>query len=67
MITREVFISVGRPYPIARQEHCFEDAGESIDPIVTGEFTSLEIRDLLGDKTCIFLRLPHTEESLLLF
>ncbi|MDP2277661.1 MAG: cobalamin-dependent protein, partial [Nitrospirota bacterium] len=49
LIGREAFISAGGPYPIARQEHCLEDAGESVDAIVTGEgeFTSLEIIERL--------------------
>lgn len=39
------FIAVGGPYPIAAQEHCLEDAGESLDAVVTGEgeFTVLEM------------------------
>lgn len=39
-----VFICAGGPYPIAVQERCLEDAGESLDAIVTGEgeFTVLE-------------------------
>ncbi|MEK7683224.1 MAG: radical SAM protein, partial [Nitrospirota bacterium] len=43
------YIVAGGPYPIALQEHCLEDAGESIDAIVTGEgeFTSLEIIERL--------------------
>jgi len=46
------YIVAGGPYPIARQEHCLEDAGESIDAIVTGEgeFTSLEIIERLQTK-----------------
>lgn len=45
----QVFICAGGPYPIAAQEHCLEDAGESIDAIVTGEgeFTVLEIVERL--------------------
>lgn len=41
---KKVFICVGGPYPIAVQERCLEDAGESIDAVVTGEgeFTVLE-------------------------
>ncbi|MBT9537382.1 MAG: radical SAM protein [Nitrospirae bacterium] len=52
LLGREVFISSGGPYPIALQEHCLEDAGESIDAIVTGEgeFTSLEIIERLQTK-----------------
>jgi radical SAM superfamily enzyme YgiQ (UPF0313 family) len=52
MMGREVFISAGGPYPIARQEHCLEDAGKSVDAIVTGEgeFTSLEIIERLQAK-----------------
>lgn len=52
MLGREVFISSGGPYPIVLQEHCLEDAGESVDAIVTGEgeFTSLEIIERLQIK-----------------
>ncbi len=32
-----IFTCVGGPYPIAVQEHCLEDAGESLDAVVTGE------------------------------
>jgi radical SAM superfamily enzyme YgiQ (UPF0313 family) len=39
------FICAGGPYPIALQERCLEDAGASLDAVVTGEgeFTVLEI------------------------
>ena len=49
LLGREAFISAGGLYPIALQEHCLEDAGESVDAIVTGEgeFTSLEIIERL--------------------
>ncbi len=42
---RDAFICAGGPYPIAMQERCLEDAGESLDAIVTGEgeFTVLEM------------------------
>lgn len=41
---KNVFICSGGPYPIAVQEKSLEDAGESIDAVVTGEgeFTVLE-------------------------
>jgi len=41
----QVFTCAGGPYPIAMQEHCLEDAGESLDAVVTGEgeFTVLEM------------------------
>lgn len=44
MFQQHVFICAGGPYPIAVQERCLEDAGESLDAIVTGEgeFTVLE-------------------------
>ena len=32
-----VFICAGGPYPIAMQERCLEDAGPSMDAVVTGE------------------------------
>lgn len=43
------FICAGGPYPIAVQERCLNDAGASIDAIVTGEgeFTVLEIVERL--------------------
>jgi len=50
LLGKDVFISAGGPYPIARQEDCLEDAGESVDAIVTGEgeFTTLEIIERLN-------------------
>lgn len=41
----DTFICAGGPYPIALQERCLEDAGESLDAVITGEgeFTVLEI------------------------
>lgn len=36
-INSEIFIAVGGPFPIARQKQCFDDSGESIDAVVTGE------------------------------
>ncbi|HXX57502.1 MAG TPA: radical SAM protein [Thermodesulfovibrionales bacterium] len=38
------FICAGGPYPIVMRERCLEDAGESLDAVVTGEgeFTVLE-------------------------
>ena len=44
------FICAGGPYPIAVQEHCLIDAGESIDAMVTGEgeFTVLETVERSG-------------------
>lgn len=49
IISREIFICAGGPYPIAVQEHCLEDAGECIDAVVTGEgeYTVLEIMERL--------------------
>ncbi len=43
-VRNQVFICAGGPYPIAVQERSLEDAGESIDAVVTGEgeFTVLE-------------------------
>jgi anaerobic magnesium-protoporphyrin IX monomethyl ester cyclase len=43
-------ICVGGPYPIAMQERCLEDAGESLDAVVTGEgeYTVLEIVERLS-------------------
>ncbi|MCL5024627.1 MAG: B12-binding domain-containing radical SAM protein [Nitrospirae bacterium] len=40
----EAFLCAGGPYPIAAQERCLEDAGESLDAVVTGEgeYTVLE-------------------------
>ncbi len=45
----KVFICAGGPYPIAMQEHCLKDAGESIDALITGEgeYTVLEITERL--------------------
>ncbi|HYA32151.1 MAG TPA: radical SAM protein [Thermodesulfovibrionales bacterium] len=47
----QAFICAGGPYPIAMQERCLEDAGGSLDAIVTGEgeFTVLEIIERLGE------------------
>lgn len=47
---KQIFICAGGPYPIAVQEKCLEDAGNTFDAIVTGEgeFTSLEIIDRLN-------------------
>jgi radical SAM superfamily enzyme YgiQ (UPF0313 family) len=47
----KVFICAGGPYPIAAQERCLEDAGESIDAVVTGEgeFTVLETIERLQE------------------
>ncbi len=44
------FICAGGPYPMAMQESCLEDAGESLDAVVTGEgeFTVLEMMERLG-------------------
>lgn len=46
---KKVFICAGGPYPIAMQERCLEDAGESFDAVVTGEgeFTCLEMVERL--------------------
>ena len=46
------FICCGGPYPIAVQERCLDDAGESLDAVVTGEgeYTVLEIVQLLEQK-----------------
>lgn len=51
IFNKRVFICAGGPYPIAVQEHCLEDGGESIDAVVTGEgeFTSLEIVERIRD------------------
>lgn len=45
-----VFICAGGPYPIALQERCLEDAGESLDAVVTGEgeFTVLEMLERIA-------------------
>ncbi len=45
----QTFICAGGPYPIALQERCLEDAGESLDAVVTGEgeFTVPEMVDRL--------------------
>jgi len=44
MFGGRVFVCVGGPYPIAVQEQCLIDAGESVDAVVTGEgeYTVLE-------------------------
>lgn len=44
-----VFICAGGPYPIAVQEACLADAGESIDAVVTGEgeYTTFELVERL--------------------
>jgi anaerobic magnesium-protoporphyrin IX monomethyl ester cyclase len=44
ILGKSVFICSGGPYPIAAQEKSLEDAGESMDAVVTGEgeFTVLE-------------------------
>jgi radical SAM superfamily enzyme YgiQ (UPF0313 family) len=44
LLGTRAFICAGGPFPIAVQEKCLEDAGESIDAVVTGEgeFTVLE-------------------------
>jgi len=49
---RAAFICCGGPYPIAVQERCLDDAGESLDAVVTGEgeYTVLEIVQLLEQK-----------------
>ncbi len=41
---RRAFICAGGPYPIVMQDHCLDDAGKSLDAVVTGEgeFTVLE-------------------------
>lgn len=43
----QAFICAGGPYPIALPERCLEDAGESLDAVVTGEgeLTVLEMVD----------------------
>lgn len=45
-----VFVCAGGPYPIAVQEACLVDAGESIDAVVTGEgeYATLEIVERLA-------------------
>jgi len=49
LFSRNCFICVGGPYPIAVQERCLIDAGSDIDAVVTGEgeFTVLEIIERL--------------------
>lgn len=45
----QVFICAGGPYPIALQGQCLEDAGGSVDAVVTGEgeITVIEIAERL--------------------
>ena len=49
MFGNRTFICAGGPYPIAMQERCLEDAGDSLDAIVTGEgeYTTLEMIERL--------------------
>jgi anaerobic magnesium-protoporphyrin IX monomethyl ester cyclase len=49
MILKDVFISVGGPYPIVLQEKCLDDS-EDIDAVVTGEgeLTMVEMLDRLS-------------------
>ena len=49
MFGNRTFICAGGPYPIAMQERCLEDAGDSLDAIVTGEgeYTVLEMIERL--------------------
>ena len=49
MFGNRTFICAGGPYPIAMQERCLEDAGDSLDAIVTGEgeYTVLEMVERL--------------------
>src|SRR3990172_6337645 len=35
LLGKDVFICAGGPYPIAMQELCLEEAGESLDAVVT--------------------------------
>jgi radical SAM superfamily enzyme YgiQ (UPF0313 family) len=51
MFMNRIHICAGGPYPIAAQEYCLEDAGKSIDSVVTGEgeFTMLELAGRLQD------------------
>jgi radical SAM superfamily enzyme YgiQ (UPF0313 family) len=49
MFGNRTFICAGGPYPIAMQERCLEDAGDSLDAVVTGEgeYTVLEVIERL--------------------
>ncbi|MBF0505736.1 MAG: radical SAM protein [Nitrospirae bacterium] len=49
MLGKQVFICAGGPYPIAAQEKCLEDAGASMDAIITGEgeYSTLELIERL--------------------
>ena len=49
MFGNRTFICAGGPYPIAMQERCLEDAGDSLDAIVTGEgeYTTLQMIERL--------------------
>jgi len=49
---RGAFICAGGPYPIAAQERCLDDAGESLDAVVTGEgeYTVLEALERLASR-----------------
>jgi len=49
MFGNRTFICAGGPYPIAMQERCLEDAGDSLDAVVTGEgeYTVLEMIERL--------------------
>jgi anaerobic magnesium-protoporphyrin IX monomethyl ester cyclase len=49
MFGNRTFICAGGPYPIAMQERCLEDAGDSLDAIVTGEgeYTTLQMVERL--------------------
>lgn len=48
-INQEIFTCLGGPYPIAMQEHCLSNGGDSFDAVVTGEgeLTLVEILDRL--------------------
>ncbi len=50
MTLKDVFISVGGPYPIVVQEHCLEDS-EAVDAVVTGEgeLTMIEMLENLSE------------------
>lgn len=49
ILGKQVFICAGGPYPMAVQERCLEDGGQSLDAVVTGEgeFTVLEMVESL--------------------
>jgi anaerobic magnesium-protoporphyrin IX monomethyl ester cyclase len=50
ILHKQPFICAGGPYPIAMQERCLEDAGGSLNAVVTGEgeFTVPEMLDRIG-------------------